>query len=184
MCSVSHWIFRQPTLFEIFYWSLSTFSPGIWLNPALQQTFFRSQKERKRTFCKSHSYLALPSGYTLALESKHMKWPTSLQFLSILKYLIWVQIPLLRQDGPYPTIYWVFLSISPPSVHGSAERAGSPSKVSITSSHPHHNWRPSPAVPGLPWLLQHRQPRSCLDSTSLGSRFWAGQEHSMSFRHS
>lgn len=101
MGSVFHWIFRQPSLFEIFYWSLSTFSPGVRINPTLQQTFLRSQKERKRTFCQCHSYLALPSGYTLVIKSSHMIWPTSLQFLSFLRYLIGFQIPLLRQDGSY-----------------------------------------------------------------------------------
>lgn len=183
MCIVFHWIFRQPSLFEIFYWSLSTFSPGVQLNPTLQQTFLRSQKERKRTFCKCHSYLALPSGYTLAIKSNHMIWPTSLQFLSFLRYLILFQIPLLRQDAPYPAIYWVFLNISPPSVHGMAERAGCPSQLSLTSSHPHPSLYPPPAVPvpGLPWLLQPTQGYELFGQHFLGKQVvgWPGAPHEL-----
>lgn len=173
MSSVFHWIFRQSSLFEIFYWSLSTLSRGVWLNPTLQQAFLRSQKERTRTFfCKCHSYLALPSGYTLVIKSNHMIWPTSLQFPSFLRSLIGFQIPLLRQDGPYPAIYWVFLNISLPSVHDPAERAGSPSQLSLTSSHPYHSLHSPPAVPvsSLPWLLQHRQRYELFGQHFLGKQ--------------
>lgn len=167
--SIFCWVWGQSPLFEILYWRLSAFLPGVRLYPILQLTFLRSQKERRRTFCTHHSYLLCPSPPHTHISRK-IQPPELTQSSSISKFfkMIWFQIPLPKVGWAWPCH---LLSIS---------EYQSSSFSTWSSFHHHAGWIPLTA-------FTTPQPDHCSRNRAvscLGSRWWAGQEHSLGLNHS